>query len=124
MRDISTGLCLLLVSFASHHTSSRVGDEKAWSQTFEFTPLPARKTGEINLIAYGDMGVKWPNSLLSVNAVATRVLDLPPIDLVLHAGDLAYAFGNFTKWNIWFERIEKIAAHVPYTKNRSFRSAS
>lgn len=33
---------------------------------------------------------------------------------MLHVGDLAYAFGNFTKWNMWFDRIEPTSARVPY----------
>jgi len=36
------------------------------------------------------------------------------IDYVIHVGDMAYAFGNFTKWNMWFERTQDISAYVPY----------
>lgn len=32
----------------------------------------------------------------------------------MHAGDMAYGFGNFTKWNAWFENTQSISAYVPY----------
>jgi len=59
------------------------------------------------------MGVKWENSLRTIRTIAplSRGLD---IDLVLHAGDLAYAFKNFTIWDLWFERAQSVAAYIPY----------
>jgi len=48
---------------------------------------------------------------MSTIAALSRGLE---IDLILHAGDLAYAFKNFTIWGMWFERAQSIAAYVPY----------
>lgn len=96
--------------------SYKVGsDNDGWSSLFQFRTQPRRSPPEhkVRLLSYGDMGVKYENSLRSVRTIAplSRGLD---IDLVLHAGDLAYAFKNFTIWDIWFERVQSIAAYVPY----------
>jgi hypothetical protein len=96
--------------------SYKVGSEyDGWSALFQFKTQPKRSPPEhkVRLLSYGDMGVKYEKSLQSVRTIAplSRALD---IDLVLHAGDLAYAFKNFTIWDIWFERVQSIAAYVPY----------
>jgi len=90
-------------------------DIDGWSTQFQFKTQPKKSPPDhkVHLLSYGDMGVKWENSLRTMRTIAplSRALD---VDLILHAGDLAYAFGNFTLWGMWFERAQSVAAYVPY----------
>jgi hypothetical protein len=38
----------------------------------------------------------------------------PPYDLVIHIGDVVYAFGHEKIWRDWFDAIEPISSRLPY----------
>jgi len=90
-------------------------DADGWSSQFQFKTQPRNSPADhkVRLLSYGDMGVKWKNSERIIQTIAPLAKDLE-IDMVLHAGDLAYAFKNFTIWDIWFKRAQTIAGYVPY----------
>jgi len=91
----------------------RVGDKTNswWSEEFYFRAPPKRDDNtEVNFVAMGDMGV-FPTSMKVMQSLKERKSSL---DVVLHVGDLAYAFGNWTKWNTWFTRAQSVAAYIPY----------
>jgi len=103
------------LSPATTYLYSVGSDVDGWSSQFFFKTQP-RKSSEdhkIHFLAFGDMGVKWDKSLRTMRTIAplARALD---IDLVLHAGDLAYAFKNLTIWDMWFDRAQAVAGYVPY----------
>jgi hypothetical protein len=58
------------------------------------------------------MGVHFDRSAVTLNALKKEPLD--KADFVFHAGDLAYAFKNMTRWKVFMERIEPVASQVPY----------
>eukprot|EP01116_Phalansterium_solitarium_P023520 TRINITY_DN8276_c0_g1_i1.p1 TRINITY_DN8276_c0_g1~~TRINITY_DN8276_c0_g1_i1.p1 ORF type:complete len:485 (+),score=126.02 TRINITY_DN8276_c0_g1_i1:477-1931(+) len=95
----------------------RVGsDASGWSEDFSFRTRPDSSSDqEFTVLTYGDMGVA--GSQPGVAEFQTAVLQESLIarsDLVLHAGDLAYAFKNLTKINNFFSTMQPLAASVPY----------
>ena len=89
-------------------------DDDGWSDVFQFSrkgeELPDTET--LTFITYGDMGVHFANSNAVLQAVEKE--DLKSLDFVFHAGDLAYAFKNMTRWEVFLNRIQRIGAYVPY----------
>jgi len=94
-----------------------IGGKKEWlwskEYSFKVRPNDSHLDEAVKIVAYGDMGV-FPNSHQFVKAVTEREVVTNKANFFLHAGDLAYGFGNFTKWNMWFEMTESISAYVPY----------
>lgn len=92
-----------------------VGDKTSRSKDFQFTTPSTKpdKHSTVTFLAYGDMGIHEPTTERTLNAVAKNE-PLDSVDYISHLGDVAYAFGNFTRWKVWMERITKIAAYVPY----------
>jgi len=97
----------------------RVGNGEEWSNEFNFHTQQDLEDkndsadAKLKFIAYGDMGT-FPRAHEVVNAVSQREVRSGTLDFVLHVGDMAYAFGNFTKWNAWFSWIQSIAGYTPY----------
>jgi len=91
--------------------------EWVWSKEFSYRVKPNDSMMDdshiVKLAAYGDMGV-FPTSFQFVKALVEREVEKKELDFILHAGDLAYGFGNFTKWNMWFDMIQDVAAFTPY----------
>lgn len=73
-------------------------------RTFETLP-PA--DAPLRVAIFGDHGVKDTSAL-----TVQRVLAEDP-DVVLLAGDLAYANGNHPVWDTWFDVLEPLASRVP-----------
>lgn len=90
----------------------RVGSERARSKEFTFK-TPALDE-EVTILAYGDMGTA--EQFVGAGRVMATIQEheRTHTDFILHAGDLAYAFKNMTKWDQWFTRIEPISANIPY----------
>jgi len=96
----------------------RVGNDEEWSPEFSFhTQRDSKGLSEsdqkVKFLAFGDMGT-FPRAYETVNAISQREVKTGSLDFVLHVGDMAYAFGNFTKWNTWFNWVQNIAAFTPY----------
>jgi len=96
----------------------RVGSPKNnWSRQYQFITPPQVYPGDpthVRFAAFGDMGI-FTEALQTVDLLETRTLPSEKAyDFILHVGDMAYAFGNWTKWNIWFSRTQRLAAYTPY----------
>eukprot|EP00027_Filamoeba_sp_ATCC50430_P000393 CAMPEP_0168556174 /NCGR_PEP_ID=MMETSP0413-20121227/8738_1 /TAXON_ID=136452 /ORGANISM="Filamoeba nolandi, Strain NC-AS-23-1" /LENGTH=406 /DNA_ID=CAMNT_0008587095 /DNA_START=114 /DNA_END=1334 /DNA_ORIENTATION=- len=98
----------------------RVGHKTfGWSPEYSFHTGPAFLAPQvpINIVAYGDMGV-FPTAQKVVNNVHTYTKELAGlnerVNFILHAGDLAYAFKNFTKWDLWFKQMSSLTPYTPY----------
>lgn len=77
-------------------------------RTFHHGPLSHATT---SFIAYGDMGSK---SEIDRNTTAEIMAHLDDVDIVVHVGDISYALGHASVWDLWFDEIEPIATRVPY----------
>ncbi len=94
----------------------RCGSSKdGWSRVHTFSREGAEMpdTETVTFLTYGDMGVHFKNSHATLLAVQKEE-PLDSIDFVFHAGDLAYAFKNMSRWRVFLDRIEPIASKVPY----------
>jgi acid phosphatase type 7 len=89
-------------------------EEDGWSPVYHFVregeTMPDIET--VTFITYGDMGVHFAKSHTVLEAIQRE--DMSSIDFVFHAGDLAYAFKNMTRWAVFLSRIQPIAAQIPY----------
>ncbi|CAF1126213.1 unnamed protein product [Adineta steineri] len=94
----------------------RVGsDLYGWSSICSFTNRPVDKNNEVNLIAFGDMGVA-PIQLgakSTMDRVQARIIS-DNITCVLHIGDISYARGTGALWDAFMTQIDPIATHTPY----------
>jgi 3',5'-cyclic AMP phosphodiesterase CpdA len=91
----------------------RVGDPSSsapWSEVFSFTTLTPGQTVTYAVIADMDFG---PASDATVKDL-TALLEEGKIQAVVHSGDISYADGYEPHWDAYFNKIEPIAARVPY----------
>jgi hypothetical protein len=75
-----------------------------------------KDTPTVNIVAFGDMGTqpRGDTSLFSVLRVRKlRMVETYP-DLIIHAGDFMYPFGNYGMVSTWFDRLQTVGAYVPY----------
>lgn len=90
-------------------------NDDGWSEVFHFVregeTMPDVET--VTFLTYGDMGVHFKTSGAVLDAIQQRE-SLDSIDFIFHAGDLAYAFKNMTRWSVFLERVQPIASQVPY----------
>jgi len=75
-----------------------------------------RTDGSVHLIAYGDMGTEPRGDTSLFQVLRLRKLSNPANypDMVIHAGDLMYPFGNYGMVSTWFDRLQVVAGYVPY----------
>jgi hypothetical protein len=93
----------------------QVGSEPLRSKVFTFFSRnrePLTGDAAVTFYTYGDMGVHFKTSRLTLDAVSREPLDLG--GFVMHVGDLAYAFKNYTRWKVFMENIEAVASQLPY----------
>lgn len=95
----------------------RVGnDQDGWSNIYEFLTRPSlNDENEVNLIAYGDMGVTPIQS--GARATIDRVLlraEQNNVTAILHIGDLSYARGIGALWEAYMDQIEPTSSRFPY----------
>lgn len=111
----------------------RVGSEGAWSRDFNFNAPPGLG-GSVKIFAFGDLGFDprddsaqgegeplrappKPRPLPGVpNTTAAMLMDhrAAPANLVLHNGDLSYAMGYNSMWEVFHDNIEDLSAEVPW----------
>ncbi|CAF1045225.1 unnamed protein product [Adineta steineri] len=94
----------------------RVGNnEHGWSPIYHFINRPANIDDEVNLIAYGDMGVSpvQPGAKATIDRVATRI-QTNNITAILHIGDVSYARGIGALWDAFMSQVEMVTSSVPY----------
>ncbi|CAF1269268.1 unnamed protein product [Adineta ricciae] len=98
----------------------RVGsDEHGWSEVNVFINRPSSIDDEVNLIAYGDMGVSpiQSGAKPTIDRVLTRVIT-NNVTAILHIGDVSYARGVGALWDAFMSQIEATKEF----KTCSFRS--
>ena len=90
----------------------RVGDgSHRWSKTFSFKTIP-QDADRVNFAVIADMGYGENSD----NTVATLkdLVDKGEIDVIIHSGDVGYADGYQPHWDVFMNKVEDIAARVPY----------
>ena len=94
----------------------RVGtNDDGWSSVYSFTSRPADGYSEVNLIAYGDLGVApfATGTKSTVDRVRARVMSTN-ITCLLHIGDISYAMGIAVLWDAFLNQMVPNASRVPY----------
>jgi hypothetical protein len=87
----------------------------------------ADERGEARWLHYGDMGTVGSapggdavrDAIVAHEMVVHDALNpastaMPAWDMVLHIGDIAYAFGHEHIWRNWASAVEPIASRIPY----------
>lgn len=88
-----------------------VGDGNSWSETFSFTTLPAAPS-TITYAIIADMSYDEASDATVANVLS--LVEQGEVQVVLHSGDISYADGYEPHWDDFFNKIQPIAAHVPY----------
>jgi len=94
----------------------RVGsNEHGWSAVNKFITRPSSADDEVNLIAYGDMGVSPIESgaKSTIDRVLARVIS-ENVLAILHIGDVSYARGIGALWDAFMSQVEPTTSIVPY----------
>lgn len=87
----------------------RVGDGITnWSETFTFSTFSEGQDLTFAILADMDYSAD-----LTIQNIATLVADAK-VHAVIHSGDISYADGYEPHWDLFFNKIQPIAAHVPY----------
>jgi hypothetical protein len=96
--------------------SYRVGDEVGgWSDVFSYSTLPtaAGSAGRpLRILQVGDMA--YDNNSDVTVATMTRLVQEGTVDFVLHIGDISYADGFESHWDLFMRKIQPVAARVAY----------
>lgn len=94
----------------------RVGDASGgWSSQTTFNTLPSNiGTTErpLRLAQIGDTG--WGPESNETIATLTGMAERGEIDVMLHVGDIGYADGYESHWDIFMRKVEGISSRVPY----------
>eukprot|EP00731_Ephydatia_muelleri_P012121 Em0006g1015a len=98
------------------------GDAYGWSSEYNFKAAPYPGSSDpVTIIAYGDMGcAELDDSYMaqtvkaSLNTTKRIQEQLDKIDFVLQIGDISYALGYSSMWDVYFDQLEPIATRVPY----------
>jgi hypothetical protein len=90
----------------------RVGDGvNSWSEIFNFKTFdPASKSITYAVIA--DMA--YDNISDDTVSVLKEMVADGKIDVVIHSGDISYADGYEPHWDNFLNKVQDIAAHIPY----------
>lgn len=85
---------------------------ESWSEVFSFVRSGSVEE-RVSFVTFGDTGVHVKSAEVTLDAVKQHG-QLDETDFVFHAGDLAYAFKNWTRWSVFMDRIQPIASRLPY----------
>ena len=91
----------------------RVGDPASaapWSEVFSFTTLTPGQTVTYGVIADMDFGDASDATVSDLQ----KLVDAGTIQAIVHSGDISYADGYEPHWDAYFNKIQPIAARVPY----------
>jgi len=93
-----------------------VGDVAGgFSAPVSFNTLPANAgtvARPLRIASVGDMG--YGNSSNATVARLAAMVEAGELDMVLHNGDISYADGEYSHWDVFMRKIAPIAARVPY----------
>jgi hypothetical protein len=88
-------------------------DNETFSDISHFTtPQGVGPNFPVKFVAYGDLGIDQPPAALSTVAKIAENLD--EYNFIIHYGDISYAMGQGSVWEVFFWLIEPIARRVPY----------
>ena len=94
----------------------RVGDSNGgWSKTYSFYTMYTDVGSDAHplvVASVGDMGY-CNASTNTINSIS-KLIDDNKINFVIHNGDISYADGEYSHWDVFMRKIETIAARVPY----------
>jgi len=91
----------------------RVGSPSldSWSEVFSFKTFdPAQPTQTYAVLADMSYDDQSDNTV----AQLIKLVDAGKIDVVVHSGDISYADGYEAHWDTFFNKIQPIAARIPY----------
>eukprot|EP00008_Paramoeba_atlantica_P004163 CAMPEP_0201477340 /NCGR_PEP_ID=MMETSP0151_2-20130828/2372_1 /ASSEMBLY_ACC=CAM_ASM_000257 /TAXON_ID=200890 /ORGANISM="Paramoeba atlantica, Strain 621/1 / CCAP 1560/9" /LENGTH=367 /DNA_ID=CAMNT_0047858021 /DNA_START=408 /DNA_END=1511 /DNA_ORIENTATION=+ len=87
------------------------------SDIYDFV-TPDSQSDSVRFLAFGDVGTEPRGQSFLFHQIRQRTIKPGHTksnpDLVLHAGDLMYPFGNVGMISTWFDMLQKVGAHVPY----------
>jgi hypothetical protein len=66
----------------------------------------------MRIVSVGDMG--YGETSDDTVATLTQLVEAGKVDFVLHDGDISYADGAQAHWDVFFRKIEPLAARVPW----------
>ena len=94
----------------------RVGNDfDGWSSIDSFRTRSNQSDVQVDLIAYGDMGVSpiQTGAKTTIDQVYSRALSVNA-SAILHIGDLSYAQGIAILWEAFMNQIQQTARRFPY----------
>ncbi len=87
------------------------GENEKWSQIYSFkTYNPNEEVTRFGVIADMDFGHASDNTVASL----IKLVENDEIDVIIHSGDVSYADGYEPHWDIFWNKVQPIAARVPY----------
>ncbi|KAI8543978.1 hypothetical protein RHMOL_Rhmol08G0259300 [Rhododendron molle] len=95
----------------------------AWSKMYSFksSPYPGQDSLQ-RVVIFGDMGTGQRdgsneynyNQPGALNTTDQLIKDLENIDIIFHIGDITYAKGYISQWDLFTSQVEPLASTVPY----------
>lgn len=87
------------------------GEGEKWSQIYSFkTYNPEEELTKFAVIADMDFGHASDNTIASL----IKLVERDEIDVVIHSGDVSYADGFEPHWDVFWNKVQPIAARIPY----------
>lgn len=92
----------------------QVGAGASFSEVLSFTtfPDPAEGTGSVTFAVLGDMGYGSASDDTVANLI--DLVEDGTIQAVIHSGDISYADGFMPHWDVFLNKVQRIASRVPY----------
>eukprot|EP00604_Paraphysomonas_vestita_P004199 CAMPEP_0174822084 /NCGR_PEP_ID=MMETSP1107-20130205/13057_1 /TAXON_ID=36770 /ORGANISM="Paraphysomonas vestita, Strain GFlagA" /LENGTH=316 /DNA_ID=CAMNT_0016040075 /DNA_START=607 /DNA_END=1557 /DNA_ORIENTATION=- len=85
-------------------------DNSGWSEIYSFTTYDPNK--ELNFAVIADMA--YDTNSDGTVADLIKLVDEGQIDVVIHSGDISYADGYMPHFDDFLNKVQPIAARVPY----------
>lgn len=86
------------------------GSVNGWSDVYSFKTFAPHK--EINFAVIADMA--YDENSDNTVAQMTKLVDAEQLDCVIHSGDISYADGYMPHFDDFMNKVQPIAARVPY----------
>jgi len=105
-------------------SSSKGDGGSAWSNEAQFSaPKPAGPEHSVRILAVADLGQAEADGSLEVSQMQASLittkrlreeLDAGAYDLLVHNGDISYARGYSTQWDVYWDQLSGVVTRVPY----------
>eukprot|EP00758_Cryptobia_borreli_P005756 Tbor_TRINITY_DN4980_c0_g1::TRINITY_DN4980_c0_g1_i1::g.10000::m.10000 len=94
----------------------KVGSPKnGFSQIFSFTTFPTNigtPGRPLRILNVGDMGYNHLSDYTVSQMI--KMVARGEVDMMIHNGDIGYADGMMAHWDMFFNKVQNIAAYIPY----------